>query len=222
MYVQRIQSDVSSGKMKPNALKDRVAAFIPQGSVIGYPDSYTRTNPLSAKFVVLPPGYLAQAGAAKPPLYRTVSDRLTQINNVPPGPMAEAIRRDLIERIVTQGKVVVPQMVNALKHHDKIVRSGAVDILARIFRGTGAATTWKGVVCRLSIVPGLIDALKDRDAKVRNYAAQALGAIGDTSKVVMDALREVSLKDSDAEVRKVAKETLQKLRGSTWMPHEKI
>ena len=58
----------------------------------------------------------------------------------------------------------------------------------------------------------MIQALKDNESIVREYAAESLGEIGDPRAV--EALKE-ALKDEDLDVRSAAKEALAKIENDS-------
>jgi HEAT repeat protein len=65
---------------------------------------------------------------------------------------------------------------------------------------------------RAKALPGLVRALKDRDATVRVLAAGHLGRLGTKAKTAVPALR-AAQSDSDAGVRAAAAEALEKIDG---------
>jgi HEAT repeat protein len=63
-------------------------------------------------------------------------------------------------------------------------------------------------------VPGLIEALEDRDSLVRGAAVLALLKIGPEAQGAIPALQK-TLKDKDAKVRAYAAKALERIEGST-------
>jgi HEAT repeat protein len=61
-------------------------------------------------------------------------------------------------------------------------------------------------------VPALLKQLDDKDEAVRLKAAKTLGRMGVDAKDALDALREAARSDPDADVRSVAKQSLQKIQ----------
>lgn len=171
MPVQMIQSDVSRSNVCQDALKISALRTPSIKGGVGRLDSYKPADSSLAKFVIQPARYLAQAGAAKAQRlsYQTVSNRLTSRKGI----FLSAYKRNLVKK----SAAVVPVLLKALKHKNKSVRLGAVDVLGRIFQGTGTSTTWKAVLCKLVVVPRLTAALKDKDAKVRKATKKAIDAI---------------------------------------------
>jgi HEAT repeat protein len=71
-----------------------------------------------------------------------------------------------------------------------------------------------GKLAVVDAVPGLITALRDPDALVRQYAAKALGAMGDTAQLLTADALLTSLTDLDPAVRSAAVQAL----GSVGVP----
>jgi len=140
-------------------------------------DSFVRVLRGGDKFIAREPVMLAQTRAAKVSSYQDVSERLKAIGRVSPGPLAQALRSLLIGKLVKEGAKVLPHLLKAMGHSDKVVRKMSAVVLGSIFRGTAKSNTWKGVVCRLIVMPKLKVALKDRDAGMRKAVKVALRKI---------------------------------------------
>ena len=85
---------------------------------------------------------------------------------------------------INQGKVVVPELIDALLDEDPEVRAAAAFGLGKI--GPEAKTA----------VPALINGLSDEDIEARSWAAIALGYIGPDSKEAVPELLK-ALRDDD-------------------------
>ena len=94
-------------------------------------------------------------------------------------------------------KIVMLDLIAALKDRDATVRAGAVNALASVGPAAGRA------------VPALIQTLKDDDAEVRKSAVLALGSIGPAASDAIPILAEMKSNDRNATVRDAAAQTVQ-------------
>jgi hypothetical protein len=95
----------------------------------------------------------------------------------------------------------VPELLEALKDTDPVMRTGAVYALGQHF--SEAAT----------VVPVLIEVLKDKDKNVRLTAIGALGTLGPVAKSSLPALKRL-LKDRDEEIREAVEEAVEQIEHS--------
>jgi HEAT repeat protein len=92
----------------------------------------------------------------------------------------------------------IQRLINQLSVPEAEDRISAVGVLGRIGSDAEAA------------VPILAETLRDKDEKVRGFAAMALGKIGPEAKAAVPALIE-ALKDEDKNVRRHASFALEKI-----------
>ena len=97
--------------------------------------------------------------------------------------------------------------VQRLRAGDPVDRSQAAQVRRR-----AALALDKSGKTGDGILPGLIGALRDRDATVRMSAAVALGNVGSDAKDAVGPLSGL-LKDDDAKSRSAAQEALRKITG---------
>ncbi len=92
-------------------------------------------------------------------------------------PLSEVPDQELAEEALARiGPPAVPALVQALSHHDPLVRREAAKVLMRM--GPDARDA----------APELTRLLDDEDEMVRKYAAKALGGIGPDAAVAVPAL----------------------------------
>jgi HEAT repeat protein len=144
----------------------------------------------------------------------------------------ECIDRGEWEKCVAFGEAAVGPLIDVLNEEDAERREEAVGALSKIgapaidplvrvlaYMGMGphrraAAARALGLIADSRAVPGLVDALHQRDADVHKEAALALGRIGDQQ--ALPSLI-VALYDRDKEVRSTIQEVLDQMG---WQPPE--
>jgi HEAT repeat protein len=95
----------------------------------------------------------------------------------------------------------ISHWLGELHSSDARARKKAVDVLCRV-----------GPIDP-SVVPGLIEAVKDRNAVVRAEAVGALMRIGPSAREAVATLVETSKNDRDPKVRSYAAKALEKIQG---------
>jgi hypothetical protein len=114
----------------------------------------------------------------------TPAGTVTQANKIPPTDEEEALKpfdewseqhaaADALGRI---GPPAVPDLIQALRNRDPVVRKQAAEVLARM--GSDAKPA----------VPDLVHLLDDEDESIRKEAARTLGRIGPDAAAAVPAL----------------------------------
>jgi HEAT repeat protein len=96
----------------------------------------------------------------------------------------------------------VSHWVEALKSKDPKERAKAVEKLGNAGNADG------------TVLPALLDALRDPDAHVRHAAVLALPKLGADSREALPVLTEMKQKDKDALVRDVAGKVIPRIEGA--------
>jgi HEAT repeat protein len=100
-------------------------------------------------------------------------------------------------------KSILPDLKIAIQDDDKFVRCQILQLLGRMGKGSS------------ELVPDIILRLKeDQVIEVRLAAIEALAALGDKSKEIIDALT-IASRNNQAAIRDAAKEALSKLEGDS-------
>lgn len=129
---------------------------------------------------------------------------------------------EALGKIDSDLQYVIPELFKALQHPNSIVRANAARTLGEFPSGyisgllerspTGSIERWEAPPEIKAIKPKLIAALKDREARVRSSAADALSSFVSTTDIsdVQSAIPDLIslLKDPDASVRASAASTL--------------
>lgn len=132
--------------------------------------------------------------------------------------------KDIIERqviVLTLGaigpeaKEAIPSIVAALgSDPDQGMSLNVAETLARICRGSKISILAWGAVCdnKDERIQALIKPLSDPDAEFRATAAEMLGYIGPAARKAISELERLVEKDSNDNVRRFAREALEKIR----------
>src|SRR5687768_1373672 len=110
-------------------------------------------------------------------------------------------RRLAFRHLSEMGEPAIPALVDLARDHDGPVRSGALDVLAKMGPRAGSA------------IPELIQMLHDGPTDLRLNVVWALGAIGPTAESAVPSLTPL-LQHPDARLRYSAAQALAQIGGS--------